>query len=45
MKYRTRTYYNDAQKAMMWERWKQGCSVHAEDADSTGMLRGLFSAA
>jgi hypothetical protein len=24
MKYRTRTYYTDAQKAVMWERWKQG---------------------
>jgi hypothetical protein len=24
MKYRTRTYYTDVQKALMWERWKQG---------------------
>lgn len=23
MKYRTRTYYTDSQKALMWERWKQ----------------------
>jgi hypothetical protein len=23
MKYRRRTYYTDAQKALMWERWKQ----------------------
>ena len=22
MKYRTRTYYTDGQKALMWERWK-----------------------
>ena len=24
MKYRTHTYYTDAQKALTWERWKQG---------------------
>jgi len=28
MKYRTRTYYSDAQKALMWERWKQGWTLH-----------------
>src|SRR5664280_1248569 len=28
MKYRTRTYYTDAQKAMMWERWKEGWTLH-----------------
>ena len=28
MKYRTRTYYTDAQKALMWERWKQGETLH-----------------
>ena len=28
MRYRTRTYYTDAQKALMWERWKQGWTVH-----------------
>jgi hypothetical protein len=22
MKYRTRTYYTEGQKALMWERWK-----------------------
>ena len=27
MKYRTRTYYTDAQKALMWERWKEGWSL------------------
>jgi IS30 family transposase len=27
MKYRTRTYYTDAQKALMWERWKTGESL------------------
>jgi hypothetical protein len=28
MKYRTRTYYTDAQKALMWERWKEGWTLH-----------------
>jgi IS30 family transposase len=28
MKYRTRTYYTDAQKAQMWERWKEGWTLH-----------------
>ena len=28
MKYRTRTYYTDAQKALMWERWKRGWTLH-----------------
>jgi IS30 family transposase len=28
MKYRRRTYYTDAQKAVMWERWKQGWTLH-----------------
>jgi len=28
MKYRTRTYYTDAQKGLMWERWKQGWTLH-----------------
>ncbi|VTY28592.1 Uncharacterised protein [Xylophilus ampelinus] len=27
MKYRTRTYYTDAQKALMWDRWKQGWTL------------------
>lgn len=26
-KYRTRTYYTDCQKALMWERWKAGDSL------------------
>ena len=29
MKYRTRTFYSDAQKAMMWDRWQQGESLRA----------------
>jgi len=28
MKYRTRTYYTDDQKALMWDRWKQGWTLH-----------------
>lgn len=28
MKYRTRTYYMDAQKKLMWERWKEGWILH-----------------
>jgi hypothetical protein len=28
MKYRTRTYHTDVQKALMWEPWKQGCALH-----------------
>src|SRR6188768_4110503 len=28
MKYRTRTCYTDAQKAVMWERWKQGWTLY-----------------
>jgi IS30 family transposase len=28
MKYRMRTYYTDSQKALMWERWKEGWTLH-----------------
>ena len=28
MRYRTRTYYTEAQKAVMWERWRQGWTLH-----------------
>src|SRR6476620_5793761 len=28
MRYRTRTFYTDSQKALMWERWKQGWTLH-----------------
>lgn len=28
MKYRTRTHYSDSQKALMWERWKAGWTLH-----------------
>lgn len=29
MKYRTRIYYSDAQKSLMWDRWQKGESLHA----------------
>ena len=28
MQYRTRTYYTNTQKAMMWERWRDGWTLH-----------------
>src|SRR4029450_10615488 len=28
MAYRTRTYYTDRQKALMWERWREGWTLH-----------------
>ena len=28
MKQRTRIYYSDAQKALMWQRWRQGWTLH-----------------
>jgi hypothetical protein len=28
MKYRTRTYYAEGQKVLIWERWKQGWTLH-----------------
>jgi len=28
MKQRPRIYYSDSQKALMWERWKQGATLH-----------------
>ena len=45
MKYRTRTYYTGAQKALMWERWKQGWTLHqiAHLFDRAhGSIRGIF---
>jgi len=29
MKYRTRTFYTATQKALMWERWRDGDTLHA----------------
>lgn len=34
MKQRPRIYYAEAQKAVMWERWQRGDSLHA--------IAGLF---
>ena len=48
MKYRTRTYYSDAQKALMWDRWQQGDSLHtiARLFDrSHGSIQGIISRA
>ena len=28
MKYRTRIYYTEEQKALMWDRWQAGDSLH-----------------
>ena len=28
MKQRTRIFYSDTQKAMMWDRWRRGESIH-----------------
>ncbi len=30
MKQRRRIYYNEAQKALMWDRWQKGDSMHAD---------------
>ena len=29
MKYRSRTFYTEKQKALMWDRWQKGESLHA----------------
>lgn len=29
MKYRTRIYYNEADKALMWDRWQAGDSLRS----------------
>jgi len=28
MKYRKRIYYSESQKSLMWERWRQGATLH-----------------
>jgi hypothetical protein len=46
MKYRTRTYYMDGQKALMWERWKAGDSLQqiAQSFDrSHSSVEGILS--
>src|ERR1700690_1351831 len=46
MKYRTRTYYTSSQKALMWERWRQGWTLYqiAQLFDrSHGSVYGILS--
>ena len=46
MKYRTRTYYPDSQKALMWEHWKAGSTLHqiAKLFDrGGGSVRGILA--
>jgi IS30 family transposase len=48
MKQRTRIYYSDSQKALMWERWKKGESLQqiAQLFDrSHGSIRGILARA
>ena len=45
MKYRTRTFYTETQKALMWERWREGESLQtiAQLFDRQhGSVRGIF---
>ena len=45
MKYRTRTFYTATQKALMWERWKAGWTLHqiAKLFDrGAGSVRGIL---
>jgi len=47
MKYRTRTFYTAEQKALMWERWKRGDSLHkiAKQFDRYHIsVRGIIAA-
>jgi IS30 family transposase len=46
MKYRTRTFYSETQKAMMWDRWRQGETLHqiARSFDRHhGSVRGILA--
>jgi IS30 family transposase len=45
MKYRTRTHYTDSQKAVMWERWRAGWTLHQIALlfdRSHGSVRGIL---
>ncbi len=47
MKYRTRIYYTEEQKALMWDRWQKGDSLHviARLFDRNhSSIQGIFSA-
>lgn len=39
MKQRPRIHYTESQKALMWERWKQGDSLQMIAQLSTGIIR------
>ena len=46
MKYRPRIYYTEADKALMWDRWQQGDSLHAIARlfdRSHGSIAGILS--
>jgi len=46
MKYQARTYYTDSQKALMWERWKAGWTLHQIAhlfVRSHGSARGILA--
>jgi len=43
MRYRTRTHCTDTQKALMWERWKQGWTLHQIAQRSVPRSRVLMS--
>jgi IS30 family transposase len=46
MKYRTRIYYTDKQKNLMWDRWQKGESLHAIASlfdRSHGAIAGILS--
>jgi IS30 family transposase len=48
MKYRTRIYYTEEQKALMWDRWQKGDSLHAIAGlfdRHHSSIQGIFSAA
>jgi len=48
MKYRTRIYYSEEQKAQMWDRWQKGESLHAIAQlfdRSHGSIAGILSRA
>jgi hypothetical protein len=36
MKYRSRIYYSDTQKALMWDRWQKGESLHDAHSGEIG---------
>jgi len=45
MKYRTRIYYSDTQKAQMWDRWQRGESLKSIGRSfdrGSGSIYGLF---